>query len=113
MTRLMAMVPSITAGTTPTLQPRIETKRSDAVTFHFMPDRWTLVSVAAAVTASTGRLLAYDSTCPRTFAHTGFAKSMNRWCGYTASTMSMVAVHASRNGLLDFHGRPVNAGRIS
>jgi hypothetical protein len=27
--------------------------------------------------------------------------------------MSIVAVHAMRNGLLDFHGRPVNVGRIS
>src|SRR5262245_38618928 len=104
------MVPSMIAGTTPTDQPITDTKRSDAAMPHFMPDLCTLASVATAVTARTGRPLAYDRIWPITFAHVGFAKSMSRWCGYTASTISVVAVHARMNGLLAFQGRFVYAG---
>jgi hypothetical protein len=73
MTRLIAIVPSITAGTTPTLHPMIDANSRPAVMFHFIPERWTLPSVAIAVTAKTGRLLAYERICPSTCAQPGFA----------------------------------------
>jgi hypothetical protein len=100
------MVASMIAGSTPAAQPNTDRNSSPDTMSQRSPERYTMASVPIMVTASTGKPLAYEMTWPMTKAHTGIAKSISRWCGYTISTMIMVAVHAARNTRVEGQGRP-------